>query len=74
MELVDEIEMSVRQALRKSYSELQSSWTKLADSAFGGADPRREDEMSRGEFTSVFISERDLTFPASRDRRDRASG
>lgn len=66
--------MSLGQTLRRSYRELQSSWTRLADSAFGGADPRREDEMSRGEFTSAFISERDLTFPTPRDRRDRPNG
>lgn len=40
----------------------------MAESAFAGASPATRDEMSRGEFTSAFISERDLNFPAPRER------
>lgn len=74
IELLDEIEMSLGQTLRKSYRELQNSWTRLADSAFCKADTGRQDEMARGEFISAFISERDLNFPAPRHGTDRPKG
>ena len=60
--------MSLAQAISRSYRELQRSWTRMAESAFAGASPATRDEMSRGEFTSAFISERDLNFPAPRER------
>jgi len=62
--------MSLGQTLRKSYRDLQNSWTRLADSAFGKADTGRQDEMARGEFISAFISERDLSFPPGSPRAE----
>lgn len=49
--------------LRKSYQDLQQSWARLADSAFGNAAPATHDEMARGEFISAFICDRGLDFP-----------
>lgn len=66
--------MTLGQTLRKSYQDLRESWTRLADSAFGGPGSGRPDDMSRGEFTSAFITERDLTFPAPRNGRDQPNG
>ena len=63
--------MSLGQSIAKSYRELQQSWVRLADSAFGRSLPGR-DETARGEFISDFISERGLNFPtAADDRRPR---
>ena len=58
--------MGLEQNLRTAYRDLQQCWTRLADSAFSRANPSTHDEMARGEFISAFISERGLTFPASR--------
>lgn len=66
--------MTLGQTLRKSYRDLWESWTRLADTAFGGPGSGRQDDMSRGEFTSAFITERDLTFPTPRSRRDQPNG
>lgn len=49
--------MSLGQTLRQSYRDLQESWTRLADSAFGRAVPATRDEMARGEFISAYICE-----------------
>lgn len=54
--------MTIGQSLLQSYRELQRSWARMADSAFGDAT---RDEAARGEFTSAFITERGLTFPKS---------
>ena len=58
--------------LRKSISDLQQGWDRLADAAFGKASAGAEDEMARGEFISPFISEGGLTFPRPADRPLRA--
>lgn len=60
--------MALGESILQSYREFQRSWAKLTDSAFGGAVPSTRDEMSRGEFTSAFISERDLSFPTRHER------
>lgn len=66
--------MTFGQTILNSCRELQRSWTRLADSAFGSAIPAAHDEMSRGEFISAFISERDLNFPTPRGKPDRPNG
>ena len=61
--------MSLGPSILRSYRELQQGWVRLANSVFGKSVAPR-DEMARGEFISAFISERDLSFPASpQDRR-----
>lgn len=49
--------MTLGAALLRSYRDLQQSWVRLADSAFGRAVPKSHDEMARGEFISAFICE-----------------
>lgn len=66
--------MTFAEAISRSYQEIQRSWTRLAESAFGDGAPSARDEMSRGEFTSAFISERDLSFPAPRERPRQPQG
>ena len=66
--------MTLSQTILNSCREIQRSWTRLADSAFGSAAPAAQDEMSRGEFISAFISERDLSFPAPGRKPDRSDG
>lgn len=64
-DIVELIEMSLGQILRKSYRELQRSWTQLADSAFGDSLPLDRDDVARGEFISAYICERGLDRPAT---------
>ena len=66
--------MSLSQTILNSCREIQRNWTRLADSAFGSTAPAAQDEMSRGEFTSAFISERGLNFPALGNKPDRSKG
>ena len=66
--------MTLSQTILNSCREIQRSWTRLADSAFGSAAPGAQDEMSRGEFTSAFISERGSNFPAPGSKPDRSKG
>jgi hypothetical protein len=64
-DVVDLIEMSLGQTLRKSYRELQRSWTQLADSAFGKSIHGTRDEAARGEFISAYICEAGIDRPAA---------
>jgi hypothetical protein len=66
--------MTFSQSILNSCRGIQRSWTRLADSAFGSAFPGAQDEMSRGEFTSAFISERGLKFLAPGSKPDRSNG
>ena len=66
--------MTFSQSILNSCREIQRSWTRLADSAFGSASPGAQDEMSRGEFISAFISERGLNIPAPGSKPDRSNG
>lgn len=58
--------MSLVEAFSRSYREFQRSWTRLADSAFGGDAPAIQDEMSRSEFTSAFLDSREMITPPPR--------
>jgi len=60
--------MSFGQSIAKSYRELQQSWVRFADSAFGKAGSAAPDDMARGEFISAFISERGLNFPKADEK------
>ena len=63
--------MTLGQTILTSYRELQRSWARRADEAFGRAVPPPHDDLARGEFISAFITEGGLSFPAagSRPRR-----
>ena len=59
--------MSLGHSIARSYRELQQSWGRLADAAFGRSLPG-QDETARGEFISAFICEPGAS-PATRTAR-----
>ncbi|WP_421695448.1 hypothetical protein [Aestuariivirga sp.] len=57
---VGNVDMALAQFFLKSCKDLQVSWTRRLDTAFGDAASRALDDRARGEFTSEFMNRPDL--------------
>lgn len=54
IDLVGNKTVSLAKAILKSCKDLQATWMRRVDAAFGAAGAMARDEASRGEFTSSF--------------------